>query len=128
MGILTSSKSKALVAHNEGSSNSTNQSSNKGKGKNQTWKKNTSVDAEKTTPQSNQQGKTFLNSNKKGDNNKVKKKCAYCKKLGHEEHECYLKKIDELTHIMKKHNDPLPNAYKGSSSDSQAKGQALMAK
>ena len=34
MGVLTSSKSKALVAHNEGSSTSTNQSSNKGKGKN----------------------------------------------------------------------------------------------
>ena len=34
MGILTSSKSKALVAHNEGSSNSASQSSNKGKGKN----------------------------------------------------------------------------------------------
>ena len=58
-----------------------------------------------------------------------KKKCAYCKKLGHEEHECYLKKIDELTNIMKKHNVPLPNAYKDkeSSSDSKGKGQALMA-
>ena len=70
------------------------------------------------------------NSNKKGDNsNKEKKKCAYCKKTGHEEHECYLKKIDELTHLMKKHNVPLPNAYKdnGSSSDSKGKGQALMA-
>ena len=34
MGILSSSKSKALVAHNEETSTSTNQSSNKGKGKN----------------------------------------------------------------------------------------------
>ena len=39
MGILTSPKSKALVAHNEGSSNLASQSSNKGKGKNQKWKK-----------------------------------------------------------------------------------------
>ena len=49
--------------------------------------------------------------------------------MGHEEHECYLKKIDELTHIMKQHNVSLPNAYKdkGSSSDSKGKGQALLA-
>ena len=77
MGILSLSKSKALVAHNEGSSNSASQSSNKGKGKNQTWKKNQSAYVEKTTPKSNQQGKSSLNSNKKGDNNnKEKKKCA----------------------------------------------------
>lgn len=58
-----------------------------------------------------------------------KKKCAYCKKLGHEEHECYHKKIDELTNIIKKHNVPLPNDYKEkwSSSDSKGKGRALMA-
>ena len=70
-----------------------------------------------------------MNSNKKGGTNKEKKKCAYCKKLGHEEHECYHKKIDELTNVMKKHNVPLPNAYKekGSSLDSKGKGQALMA-
>ena len=50
-------------------------------------------------------------------------------KLGHEEHECYLKNINELTNIMNKHNVPLPNAYKdkGSSLDSKGKGQALMA-
>ena len=49
--------------------------------------------------------------------------------MGHEEHDCYHKKIDELTNIMKKHNFPLPNTYKdkGSSSDSKGKGQALMA-
>ena len=76
-----------------------------------------------------EQDKSSSNSNKKGDNNKEKKKCAYCKKSGHEEHECYLKKIDELTHIMKKHNVPLPNAYKdkGLSSNSKGKGRALMA-
>ena len=49
--------------------------------------------------------------------------------MGHEEHECYLKKIDELTNIMKKHNVPLANAYKdkGSSSYSKGKGKAFMA-
>ena len=48
--------------------------------------------------------------------------------MGHEEHDCYHKKIDELTNIMKKHNVPLPNAYKDkvSSLDSKGKGQALM--
>ena len=97
MRILNSPKSKALVVNNEGSQISTRQSQNKGKGKNQKWKKNKSEDAKKTTPSSNQQGKSSSNSNKKGDNNKEKKKCAYCKKLGHEEHECYHKNIYELT-------------------------------
>ena len=67
------------------------------------WKNNKQEDVEKTTPSSNQ-GKSSSNSNKKGDTNKEKKKCAYCKKLGHEEHECYHKKIDELTNIIKKYN------------------------
>ena len=68
------------------------------------------------------------NSKKKGNINKEKKKCANCKNLDHEEHECYHKKIDELTNIMKKQNVPLPNTYKekGSSLDSKGKGQALM--
>ena len=47
--------------------------------------------------------------------------------MGHEENECYHKKI-ESTNIMKKHNVILPNAYKdkGSSSNSKGKGQTLM--
>ena len=53
MGILKSSKSKALVANNEGSQNSVGQSSNKGKGKNKKWKNNKQEDAKKTTPSSN---------------------------------------------------------------------------
>ena len=117
------------MANNEGSQNSAGQTSNKGKGKKKKWKNNTQEDTEKTTPPLNQQGKSSSNSNKKGDTNKEKKKCAYCKKLGHDEHECYHKKIDELTNIIKKHNVPLPNAYKekgSSSSDSKGKGQALM--
>ena len=49
--------------------------------------------------------------------------------MGHEEHECYLKKIDELTNIIKKHNVPFPNAYKdkGYFLDSKGKGKTLMA-
>ena len=124
MRILDSPKSKALVANNEGSQNSASQSSNKGKHKNKKWKNNKLEDAKKTTLESNQQGKSSSNSNKKGYNNNEKKKSAYCKKLSHEEHECYHKKIDELTSIMEKHNVPLPNSYKdkGSSSDSKGKG------
>ena len=95
MRILNSPKSKALVANYESSHNLVGQSSNKGNGKNQKWKKNKLQDAEKTTPQPNQQGKSSSNSNKKGGTNKEKKKYAYFKNLGHEEHECYHKKIDE---------------------------------
>ena len=40
IGILESSKSKALVANNESSKNSTSESSNKGKGKKKKWKNN----------------------------------------------------------------------------------------
>ena len=128
MGTLQSSKSKALVANNEGSQNSAAQTSNKRKGKKNKWKNNTQEDIENKTLPLNQQGKSSSNSNRKGDTNKEKKKCAYCKKLGHDENECYHKNIDELTNILKKHNVPLPNAYKdkGSSLDSKGKGKELM--
>ena len=86
------------------------------------WK-NKSKDTKKTTPHTNQQGKSSSYSNKKGDNNKKNKMCSYCKKLGHEEHACYLKKLDELTHITKEHNIPLPNAYKDKGSTSNSKGK-----
>ena len=49
MGILNSSKSKALVANNEGSPNSASQSSNKGKGKKKKWKNKRSEDAKNRT-------------------------------------------------------------------------------
>ena len=45
MGILNSPKSKALVANNEGSHNSSIQSSNKGKHKNKKWKNSKLEDA-----------------------------------------------------------------------------------
>ncbi len=54
MGILKLSKSKALVANNEGSQNSTSQTSNKGKGKKKKWKNNKQEDTEKITAPSNQ--------------------------------------------------------------------------
>ena len=49
--------------------------------------------------------------------------------MGHDEHQCLYKQIDELKNIMKKHNVPLPKAYmeRGSSSlDSKGKGHALL--
>ena len=129
LGILKSSKSNALVANNESSKNSTSESSNKGKGKKKKWKDNKQGDTKNSSPKSNQQkGKSSSNTNKKGDNNQEKKKCAYCKRTGHDEHQCYHKKIDELKNIMK-HNVPFPNSYKekGSASlDSKRKGKALL--
>ena len=47
MGILQSSKSKALVANNESSKNSTIKSSNKGKGKKKKWKDKKQGDIDK---------------------------------------------------------------------------------
>ena len=40
-------------------------------------------------------------------NNKPKKErttCSYCKKLGHDEHKCMKKKIDHLSHRLKRNN------------------------
>ena len=84
MGILKSSKSKALVANNEGCQILVGQRSNKGKDEKKKWKNKKQEDIEKTTPKSNQNGKSSSNTNKKGEMNKEKKKCAYCKKLGHD--------------------------------------------
>ncbi|WP_197054055.1 hypothetical protein, partial [[Clostridium] innocuum] len=66
-------------------------------------------------------------------------KCAYCQKLGHDEHKCFQKKIDELTHIIQKHNIKFPSSVSTpssthlaastspSSSKDKGKGQALLA-
>ena len=64
-------------------------------------------------------------------------KCAYCKKLGHDEHKCFHKKIDELTHILQKNIIQLPSLVSSpsshyqeattSTSSSKAKGKALIA-
>ena len=43
-------------------------------------------------------------------------KCAYCKKLGHDEHKCFHKKIDELTYILQKNNIQLPSSVSSPSS------------
>ena len=127
MGILQSSKTKALVA-NEG--NSSGKKFNK---KKKRWKVEPQDDTQKSssTHQSNslhqsfstqksssQQGKSFSNNNKKGNNfnKREMKTCAYCKKNGHDEHECKDKKIDELLNIMRKHKIDVPNTYKDKAS------------
>ena len=88
MGILKSSKSKALVA-NEGNSSGKN-SNNKQK----QWKDKPQADTQQSTkPQSSsnkssstqQRGKSSSKDNQKGNNFKEKKTCSYCKKNGHEE-------------------------------------------
>ena len=67
MEILKSSKSKALVANNEGSKNSTGDSLNKGKGKKKKWKDNKQRDTKKVLVKSNQlQGKSSPNTKKGG--------------------------------------------------------------
>ena len=122
MGILKTSKSQAYVATQGNKGN---------QGKDNSNKKGQSKPKDKTPP-SPQQGDT---SSSKKDNSPKKERptCAYCKRVGHEEHRCHLKKIDELTHILKKHSIDLPNAYKkedsspSTSSQSKGKGQAFMA-
>ena len=92
MEILKSSKSKALVANNESSKNPISESLNKGKGKKKKRKDNKQGDTEKSPPKSNKKrGKYSPNTNKKGDNNQEKKKCTYCKRIGHDKHQCYHK-------------------------------------
>lgn len=63
-------------------------------------------------------------------------KCAYCKKIGHDDHKGFHKKIDVLTHIFQKKNIHLPSsvstpsAYQATSTStslSKGKGQALIA-
>ena len=78
-----------------------------------------------------QQGKSSSKNSQKGNNSskKEKKTCSYCKRNGHDEHECKDKQIDELINLMRKHKIDVPNAYKdkGSSTTSKGKGQALVA-
>ena len=44
-------------------------------------------------------------SSSREESSRIKRdKYAYCKKLGHDEHKCFHKKIDKLTHILQKNN------------------------
>ena len=43
-------------------------------------------------------------SSKEETSRRKRDKCAYCKNLGHDEHKCFHKKIDELTNILQKNN------------------------
>ena len=59
----------------------------KERGEKKKWKDNKQGHIEKSPPTSNQQhGKSSPNNNKKGDNNHEKNKCAYCKRMSHDEH------------------------------------------
>ena len=53
--------------------------------------------------------------------------CAYCKKLGHDEHHCYLKQIDEFKHLLKKNSVKFLDAYKEKDSTSKKKGKSCLA-
>jgi hypothetical protein len=139
MGLLKTSKTKALV-ENEG--NSSGKNSNK---KQKQWKaklqddtqqssskqQSSSNQSSSTQHSSSQQGKSSSKNNQKGNNSnkREKKTCSYCKRNGHDEHECKDKQIDELVNLMRKHKVDVPNAYKdkGSSTTSKGKGQAFIA-
>lgn len=120
VGILKSSKSQALVAtHGSGSSKKQKQSKNK-------------PHKDRAQSSSPQQGDSSSSSNK-GNSQKEKPTCAYCKKVGHDEHRCHAKQVDELTNLLKKNNINFPSSYKKeaslstSSQSKKGKGQALVA-
>lgn len=123
MGILKASKSQALVA---------NQGNKGNQGKDNSNKKKWQSKPKEKAPSSPQQRDSF-SSKRENSQKRERPTCAYCKKIGHEEHHCHSKKIDELTHIIKKHNIDLPKVYKkddsstSTSSHSKGKGQAFMA-
>ena len=96
MGILKSSKSKALLASK----------GNQGKGANKkqkSWQQNSQQEKEHSTSSPHE------HSNNKGKSSKKEfLTCAYCKKNGHEEHHCY-KEIDELKNLLKTNQIGLPS-------------------
>ena len=115
-GLLTSSKSKALVVSND------TKSTQGGKGSYNNQNKQQKPKSE--TQHTSQQGSS--SSNKKGNNNKKEQlTCAYCKKKNHDEHHCKTKRIDELENLLKKNRINVPGA--SSDTTSKGKGQALMA-
>lgn len=99
MGILKSSKSQDLVG------NKGNQS-NQGKGKDhkQPKSKPQQDGAKSSSPQ--QGDSPFWPKRKPYKDNIF---CGYCKKLGHDEHHCYKKDIDELKNILEKNKINLPS-------------------
>ncbi|KAH9316607.1 hypothetical protein KI387_025234 [Taxus chinensis] len=124
MGTLKS-KSHALVAN---------------KGKKNEKKKETKDQPKKETKTNQPPAKP--NTNTSTSEPKVKKekfKCSYCKNSGHDEHHCFWKQIDHLTHLLEKNKISVPesvkqNAQKGESSkakeskNEKKKGKALVAR
>ena len=95
MGQLKSSKYQALVA------NDSSPKAPKGKG-NKQHKDPKQHDKGDDSPS---QHNIESNSSSREETSRRKRdKCAYCKKLRHDEHKCFHKKIDELTHILQKSN------------------------
>ena len=105
MGILKSSKSKALVASKENREKRSNK-------KQKSWKQNSQQYKELSTSSPKD------NSNNKGKSSKKEfLTCAYCQKNGHEEHHCYKKEIDELKNLLKKNQISVPSRMANSHSD-----------
>jgi hypothetical protein len=100
MGSLKTTKVHALAA-NEG-----RKTSNKLK---QQFKGKKDQDQKKEhNPKSTQES----SNSKTGKTKKEKVICAYCKKPNHEEHACMRKQIDQMTHLLERHNINVPDNIK----------------
>ena len=95
MGQLKPLKHQALVA------NDSSQKSPKGKGNKQHKYPKQHEKGDDSPSQHNIESKS---SSREDSSRRNKDKCAYYKKLGHDEHKWFHKKIDELTHILQKNN------------------------
>lgn len=89
---------------------------------------------QKQKKKKNKPRKEFESSSSKGESFKREKPtCAYCKKSGHDEHQCYLKQIDELKNLLAKNKIDLTSTIlKDSPSSSKPKlekqkGKSLVA-
>lgn len=106
MGILKSSKSHSIVANHEKGSNKKHMQSNPKPKKDK---------AQSSSPQL----RVSTSSPKEESSKKENLTCAYFKKLGHDEHHCYKKYIDELKHLLDKNKINLPSRMFTSASSSK---------
>jgi hypothetical protein len=88
--------------------------------------------SQKDQAQSSSAPKADSNSSSSKGNSQKKDRptCSYCKKVGHEEHSCHKKQIDELKHLLKKNNINFPSSQQSStpfSKSSKGKATALVA-
>ena len=101
MGQLKPSKYQALVA------NYSSPKAPKGKGKKQHKNPKKHEKCDDSPSQHNIESKS---SSREESSRRKRDKCAYCKKLGHDEHKCFHKKIGELTHILQNNNIQFPSS------------------